>query len=333
MKTILGALVGLLVLAACGSDPGEPDGPAAPAAQAPATEIGGVPTRTESYRGVEVDVPATWGWGAAPSGETADPDVMWCTDHQVHLPSGDVVTEAAPYVGRPAMFSDVCGDYHPAHPATPNAPYVWFGVPLEPGTATVGDWTIETRDVAGVTLTVASRDDAERAAILDSARRLTTDSTDSNGCPVRPQRAGGLSREGFGTIHGMAVCVYQPMFRRPSLLFASTRVDAAGARAFATAAYADEGALVPNTCPRTREAIDSLLLVLDSDDDFGTPGARPHPAFLVDPSCGVLVDPHETTQPLTRALVRPWAVPIVRAYVGAPLDRPGVQEYFRMRMG
>ena len=333
MKTILGALVGLLVLAACGSDPGEPDGPAAPAAQAPATEIGGVPTRTESYRGVEVDVPATWGWGAAPSGETADPDVMWCTDHQVHLPSGDVVTEAAPYVGRPAMFSDVCGDYHPTRLTPPDAPYVWFGVPLEVGSATVGAWTIETREVAGVTVTVASRDDAERAAILGSARRLATDSTDANGCPVRPQQAGGLSREGYGAIHGMAVCVYRPRSRQPSLLFASARVEVAGARAFVKAAYADEGALAPNTCPRTREAIDSVLLVVDSDDDFGTPGARQHPQFVVDTSCGVLVDPHGTTQPLTRALVRPWAVPIVRAYVGAPLDRPGVQEYFRMRMG
>lgn len=333
MKTILGALLGLLVLAGCGSDPGAPDGPAAPAAQEQATEIGGVPTRTESYRGVEIDVPATWGWGAAPSGQSADPDVMWCTDGQVHLPSDDVVTEAAPYVGRPAMFSDVCGDYHPTHLTPPDAPYVWFGVPLEVGTRTVGDWTIETRDVTGVTVTVASRNDAERAAILGSARRLTTDSTDSNGCPVRPQQADGLSREGFGAIHGMAVCVYQPRFRQPSLLFASARVDAAGARAFAKAAYADEGALAPNTCPRTREAIDSVLLVADSDDDFGTPGSRQHPQFVVDTSCGVLVDPHGTAQPLTRALVRPWAGPIVHAYVGAPADRPGVQEYFQMPMG
>jgi len=333
MKTILGALLGLLLVAGCGSDPGEPDGPAAPAAQGTPSEGAGVRTRTESYRGVEIDVPASWGWGAAPRGESTDRGVMWCTDGQVHLPSGEVAPAKAPYVGRPAMFSDVCGDVDPAHPATPEAPYVWFGVPLDAGTRTVGAWTIETRDVDGVTVTVASRDDAERAAILGSARQLGTDARDSNGCPVRPQQAGGLSREGLGTVHGMAVCVYRPLFRQPSLLFASARVDAPDARAFTKAAHAHQRALDPNTCPRTREASDSLLLVVDSDDDHGAPGAHQHPQFAVEVACGVLVDPHGTTQPLTRALVRPWAVPIVKAYVGAPLDRPGVQEYFQVPMG
>ncbi len=111
--------------------------------------------RTEQWHDLAVDVPAHWGYGAAPMRLVDDTNI--CGD----LPDG-------PYVGRPVHGPDMCwaGDRLPGA----SAPYVWLGADVEPGTVALGNGTVqETVEVAGTTLTVAA-DDPLRRRILASAR-------------------------------------------------------------------------------------------------------------------------------------------------------------------
>jgi hypothetical protein len=129
---------------------------------APRAEPSGVPDsawRTETWAGLSVDVPASWGYGAAP------------------IRIGRSVSVCGPVagVGRPVLRSDVCAIY----PWLEGAPaqggdYVWLGADLEPGTVGYDDGLVqETVAVEGTTLTVASRHAGLRARILGSARPAT----------------------------------------------------------------------------------------------------------------------------------------------------------------
>src|SRR3546814_15859649 len=66
----------------------------------------------------------------------------------------------------------MCQTYPDNNPAAepPQAPYVWLGADVEPGTIDAGNgFTQETIEVNGSTVTVATQDESIRRRILDSA--------------------------------------------------------------------------------------------------------------------------------------------------------------------
>ena len=93
--------------------------------------------RAESWHGLTVDVPADWGWGTAPLTLADDEGPLVCGGPGASMSPGTGGPDAeTPYVGRPIMLSDVCqGGPLPS----PEAPYVWLGADVEPGTVDVGD--------------------------------------------------------------------------------------------------------------------------------------------------------------------------------------------------
>ena len=215
MRTILGLLLAATLLSGCGGGPSGGDTQITVEPRLPG------PTRTESYRGVEITVPASWGWAAAPVDQGGD--LATCADPGAWPPSGEPA-EGIPYVGRPTWTSDVCQAWQESEP---DAPYAWLGVPLESGRRTYGDWTVETKVLHGVPVTVASKQEMQRLAILDSARVADID---SNGCPQGPGTTRPGSREGTGKPAHLSVCVYKATGRGPVELFASARVGATRAQ-------------------------------------------------------------------------------------------------------
>lgn len=121
--------------------------------------------RWESYKTVQVQVPANWSQyisGPAP-----------CT----------FSTSWTPAIGRFNGWFD--GRRVPCVaavlPVDERREYLWFDDVQAPGITTYdGGWTEETRLVGGVKLSVLTTDDALRERILDSARPIT--STDHYGC-------------------------------------------------------------------------------------------------------------------------------------------------------
>ncbi|MFD7160296.1 hypothetical protein ACFV9C_37300 [Kribbella sp. NPDC059898] len=127
--------------------------------------------RWESFKRVEVQVPATWTQyisGPAP-----------CTF---------MANSAVPSIGRVNGWS-ASREYTCRTPVIPLAqrqPYLWFDDVQKPGIKRYdGGWTEETRAVGGVKVSVLTKDDALRRKILDSARPIS--GTDSYGCsPEQP---------------------------------------------------------------------------------------------------------------------------------------------------
>lgn len=142
--------------------------------------------RTETYGGVQVEVPGDWGYG----------NTSWppC----VRQPERG-------YVGRPGFVPAVaCGELVPS--LGERVPYLWFDSHLEAGIRTHdAGWAEETRTVAGVRMTVLAGDAELRARILDSARP-TPDATHpitGGGPRLRPDPRPGLA--GIGAIASVTI--------------------------------------------------------------------------------------------------------------------------------
>ena len=139
----------------------------------PSGEVADGPWRTEYWRDMRVDVPADWGYGGAPQEGT--PETVACGAVAMVSATGERLPRedpTMPYVGRPIAQTDLCQVYPWIGPndVPPQAPYVWLGAAVEPGTVDLGDgWVQETVDVNGSRLTVATRDAGLRERILDSA--------------------------------------------------------------------------------------------------------------------------------------------------------------------
>lgn len=151
--------------------------------------------RWESYGGLEVLVPATWGYAADPSQPClAKPGVR-------------------PFVRRPGMLTTGgCAGRLSALNA--RASYVWFDSGQAAGRKAFDHgWAWETRVVAGTPLTVLSDDAALRRTILDSARAIS--GTDVYGCApshavaFRPtERPEGDGLGSVGRVESVSVCSY-----------------------------------------------------------------------------------------------------------------------------
>ena len=246
--------------------------------------------RAESYGGVQVFVPPDWaeGYGPMPALDGST-EPLWCTDGaQVAI------------VGRPVFGSDVCEGFDPDNTAgEPVADSMWFGAPVAEGTVELGGgYTRVTRDVAGVTITVATKDPALGAQILATAEAVDVD---GNGCFTHLD--GPPSPIVSSAEATLPVCLYDVAADLTTTLIWSSRVSDPGA----VAAYYEQVAAARGgdelaACKRSPEG------------QWVTVGGD-----VVDFACGKIIS-DEGDAHLTRATVEPWASDGTRAYVTGPFE-------------
>lgn len=261
--------------------------------------------RTEYWRDTKVDVPAEWGWGGAPTGGPGD-GPFWCGDPGAVVTADgtrlDRADPATPYVGRPIVQSDVCQGG--IEDRTPQAPYVWIGAPIEPGTTDLGDgWVRETREVNGSTVSVAAQDPDLRERILESAggsencfSEMETAATVDTHYPQQP-----------GT-----VCAYRTGESGDlELVYAAAF---SGERAFDDAV--DAAPRASDECPRERQEV---VVLTGADGEAST----------VDTGCArVQVAPGDLRE-LTPATARPWATGGIPVVLTGPFSGdPLLSQYF-----
>ena len=127
------------------------------------------------------------------------------------------------------------------------------------------------------------------------------------------------------------MCVYKATGRGAGGAVASSQIGATRAQRFLDAVYVAGPSAQP--CPRPREPQPGVLLVVETDDPYGTPGRDPAPSVVgATPSCGLRLSAEVSTA-ITRDLVAPWATPIVRAFVTSTAARGDAAAYFAPMMG
>jgi hypothetical protein len=272
-----------------------------------------VPTdwRYESYDGVQVQVPATWGFGGAPlHADFLHGRLGACgTNQAAVLSSADdatYVSSLTPFVGRPAMMTDACVTWG-SDGVMPSTDALWFQSPLPVGVEDVGTVVAETRAVGGQHVTVFSRVSALRRQVLGTAQVVDTD---ANGCPRRAVQQATRGPAGLAPT-SLSVCVYS-QDSGASVLMWSARVDGRTAQRYADAVRGAgaSGRACPGT-PVGRWV--ALGLHGDGDDTRWD---------VVDLRCGAILRPGGTA-PLTPETVAGWARDGVTAYA---IAGPGVPE-------
>jgi hypothetical protein len=211
--------------------------------------------RWEAYGGIEVQVPADWGYGT-----TNTP------------PCGRNGGKHQPYIGRPGAVSLIKCSGPPVPALDVRAPYLWFGTTGPDAVHTYdGGWVAETRTVGATTFTVFSDDPALRARILGSARPAT--GTKDTDCPAdhparknpdaRPDsRKPGLT----GTLESITICRYSVEGRHvsgPAMLSTSrlTGAETAAAASAILAAPEGTGPDSPENCAADFAHGDELLVL------------------------------------------------------------------------
>jgi len=265
--------------------------------------------RPESWHGLTVDVPADWGWGTAPTTMATDEPAILCggPGASVRSDGSKVVNPKAdtPWVGRPIALSDLClGSPYPP----PEAPYVWLGADVEPGTVDLGNgYTRETVEEFGTTLTVATRDPAVRRHVIDSARATT-------GCASRLEQPPGVTAmptEGLRPVHAAGVCAYKRGGGGYDLVYASS-LDADAAQRL----YSHGIGRGQADCPGAAD--EYVTITFSGTDGMGT--AELTQDWVVDPGCGAVSTGTGTWLPLTDAGMAAWskngAQAVLFAFIG-----------------
>lgn len=290
---------GLLLLTACGEQVAGP----------PATAGDPLPTqwRTEFWRDVQVDVPADWGFGGAPIGDGSGTNACWPTA-MVSATGEDLREgEGRPYVGRPIALTDLCAPYPFEGPLAgpPDAPYVWLGAAIEPGSVELGDdWVQETREVNGSTVTVASDDPALRERMLGSA---------TGGERCFSELEPGVRYDPDWAGDDPTVCAYATADGLQRLTYATVLDDAdadAFLDAFAAAPTFDADGF---RCDVGGVESESVLLAIGGDE---------YRVLLDGMGCPRIVGPDRAVE-LTPDLVRPWAGNGIPAVVHGPTGGKG----------
>jgi hypothetical protein len=251
--------------------------------------------RPEFWHDVAVYVPATWGWGSAPTA-VASGDALLCGGGQVVQADGSRrEAPALPYVGRPFMLSDAC-DARWAQ-ERPQAPYVWLGGDVPAGTVDLGGgWVRETIEVGDVTVSVASDDEALRTSILASAHQVAGDCEPRLGNP--PYAAG--STDPDFVPNSMTVCAYVPTKDHLDYDLVYEQDLSMGPAKYLVAAVDDAPSLGTASCFGASGGDWALLRLRGSGGTFRD--------YAVDMSCPSISDPTGTQHPLNTETVTPWAV-------------------------
>ena len=277
-----------------------------------------VPTgwRVESFAGVELRVPATWGYGASPvptDGPGYPRHLAGCGSNQAAVVSsvGDstYATSVTPFVGRPVVTDPRCAPWG-SDGVMPQTDAVWFGSPLAVGVRTVGTVLAETRAIGDQRVTVFGRDSALRRKILGS---VSVSAVDANGCPARAVQQPRPGPAGLRPT-SLSVCVYSEDSGVPVLLW-SGHLTAPPARDYVAAVAAGRAGSCGGL-PHGR------WVALGVHGDAGTRWD------VVDLGCGVIRDPDGTTA-VTESTVRDWARDGVTAYAPVPAGAlAAVSPYF-----
>ncbi|MGI8700285.1 MAG: hypothetical protein ACR2JU_03610 [Nocardioidaceae bacterium] len=268
--------------------------------------------RAESYNGIQLWVPPSWGWGLTPSVMSTGLRQCGFGAYAGSGSTGDLryskADAAPPYVGRPMTVGKDCPT-----PPRQSVAHVWFASPLPVGTS----GTSTTVSVTGLTpfrVTVADADVSERKAILDSVERVDTD---AHGCPsaIPRHEASG----GSGMVGSMSVCLYavestgETVPRRYLLLYSAAVPAARSQEAYdAIQTARSQHAYISNLCIGTPDAgLARIDIVAHTVDGSWTYGIDP---FQCD---GRLVySGGSDMRPVTQASVRLWAVDAVPLYAG-----------------
>ena len=278
-----------------------------------------VPTdwRVESYAGVELRVPATWGYGASPvrtDGSGGGRRLAGCGSNQAAVVSsvGDAAyaTSVTPFVGRPAITDQQCVPWG-SDGVMPQTDAVWFGSPLPVGVRTVGTVVAETRAVGDQHVTVFGRSSSLRRKILGTASAAAVD---GNGCPARAVQQPQPGPAGLRPT-SLSVCVYSEDSGAPELMWSGHLTEPA-ARGYVDAVSAAGAASPCVGLPHGR------WVALGIHGDAGTRWD------VVDLGCGAIRGPEGTTA-LADTTVRTWARDGVTAYAPVPAGAPAaVAPYF-----
>jgi Sigma-70, region 4 len=280
--------------------------------------------RYESYAGVQLQVPDTWGWGASPvrSSIFAAPRHLGsCGSSQAAVlsPLDDAayVSTLTRFVGRPAILTDRCMSWGSAG-TMPVGEAVWFDSPLGVGVKPVGGTVAETRAVGSQHVTVFAPEPSLRRQILGTVEQVDVD---ANGCPAQA-----VALPTAGPRHlvpeRLSVCVYSQDTGVATLMY-SGAVPAAGARAFSARL---DGALTRGNAPCPTPSGRWVALGLR-----GQGGTR---WDVVNLGCDRIVTADGRAAELTPETVRDWASGGVTAYVAAPRGGNRVlAEYFRAPRG
>ena len=243
--------------------------------------------RTESYNGVELSVPSTWGWGWTAFG---------CQP------------KAGGYVARPFPGTFSCADGRSS-----DASHVWFDSHAPVGSGE-GQTTVRVRGTSEFTITVADPDPAKMKRIVDSIHPVATD---SNGCPETPANIAWNSQDADPpNVTWASVCVYYAPdpTHLPALdatyLYYSTRVDRAVPELVRQINTAGTGPSVEPSDLCTSAAPAVVDLSVHSPDASTTYRLLP----VVCPGQGIGYNAYPGFHVLTKESVALWAVDGVPAY-------------------
>jgi hypothetical protein len=286
--------LGALRMGQSGGDRAAP--PTSPPLQAPQVPGG---YRLELWHDLGIFVPATWGWGSAPT-RTPRGDVVRCGTGVVQQDGHRDERADLPYVGRPIEQPGACDSEWAVR--TPRAPYVWFDGEVPLGTVRLGGgWVRQTVEVAGVRVSVATDDAALRAAILRSAHRVQTACAPTLANPPRPR----------GTVGGdfvpvsMTVCAYAATGAGRDYELVYGQDLTMGPAKYLVDAVDRAPSLGSFSCSAARGGEWALLRL------HGEGGASRD--YVADMACPSIADPSGTQHPLTVETVTPWAVGGVNA--------------------
>lgn len=292
--------------------------------------------RVESYGGIQVRVPPTWGWGGAPFEESwTGGDVIGCGSTTAFVVPGsddyEFVDQDTPFVGRPAMMTDACEGYDLRF-TFPQVDAVWLDSPIGVGVRDLrGGQVAETVEVGDLRATVFSRDDELRRRILGTAEAVAVD---GNGCPNRP---GMMPRADRGSLvpESMSACLYDTEGGTTTLVWSGIR-SARQASDYVAAYDARSAAYDPLRVCGAPASGQWIALGIHGTDG----GTR---WDVVSFECGQVVAAYRSAAgevapaaaPLAEDTVRPWAGGGVRAYAWGPTRGAGgkMDDFFRGILG
>jgi hypothetical protein len=275
--------------------------------------------RYESYGGVQLQVPDTWGWGGSPIRAThfgGPRHLGSCGTEQASVaPATDgspYVSPTTGFVGRPAVLTERCMTLGSAG-TMPSGQAVWFDSPLPVGEKAFGPTIAETRAVGDQHVTVFAPEPSLRRQILGTAEQVDVD---HNGCP-----ADAVARPTTGPDHldpdSLSVCVYSQDTGVSTLMYSAV-LPADRARRYADQVSAAATAGVSCATPSGR------WVALGLTGDGGTRWD------VVNLGCDRILTAGGRSYEITPNAVRDWAVGGVTAYVNPPPHGvPALDQYFR----
>jgi len=269
--------------------------------------------RAESYNGIQLWVPSSWGWGEVPRRTTHRLVSCGVVAYSPTVVTADlryVLMGCAfpPYVGRPVAPGAAC----PPPPPT-SATHVWFDSPLPTGSGPV-QTTVTVRGLTPFNITVADANQVERKMILRSVEPVFID---ANGCPR--DSAGTRKLESLAQpepsprfVRTLSLCLFAASRSNREVLFYSTCVEGPAARQATSRIEAAPARGSADVCLVT-PALNEVVLIAHTPTAPSVFGVNPGTC----PEDPVGYVTGSSFQVLTRQSVRLWAIDGLSLYASA----------------